>query len=67
VTESVLKALKRGPKSRREIKEELGVEDSHLDKILRELVREGKIRASSRRWVLTSSKTCHTCGGSGWI
>lgn len=67
--DEVLEALGGGPKSNREIRDQLGVSspNSVLDASLRRLKKQGKIKVVNRRWVLSSARVCHECNGKGWL
>ena len=67
--ERVLETLSGGPKSNREIRDQLGISspDPILDASLRRLKQQGKIQVVDRRWVLTSARVCPECRGKGWL
>lgn len=40
---------------------------SKLDRIVQSLRREGLIKFEKQKWLLSSTKTCEACGGTGRI
>ena len=72
VTEqSVAAALKKGPKSNKEIRALLNLDtqkyDQKLDRELQRLRKAGKLKLFNGRWTLTTTAACPTCGGKGWV
>jgi len=67
VERSVQTALKKGPKSNRELRRETGTEDKKLTRTLQRLRRRGVLRVVKGRWALTSVRICPKCGGKGWV
>jgi CRP-like cAMP-binding protein len=67
VERSVQTALRKGPKSNKQLREETGTEDKKLTRTLQRLRRRGVLRVVKGRWALTSVKICPKCGGKGWI
>ena len=72
VTEkSVATLLTKGPKSNKEIREGLGLStasyDPRLDRELQRLRKDGKLKLLNGRWSLSTTGTCPTCGGKGWV
>lgn len=69
--EKIQDALKKGPKTNRELRGDLGIKaksyDAKLDRTLQKMRKDGKIRADKGRWFVTSLQTCPHCGGKGWI
>jgi hypothetical protein len=69
--EQVRKVLKKGPKTNRELREDLGLDtksyDQKLDRTLQKLRKEGKLVILQGRWSLASIEACPTCHGRGWI
>lgn len=73
--DKIKKALNGGPKSLRQLKQDLSnasvesqdIEDKVLNKILQKLRKKGEIKAVKGRWVLTSTKICPKCDGKGWV
>lgn len=59
--------LANGPRTNKEIREVLGVEDRLLDRQLQRLRKTGAIRVVGRRWMTDSIRVCDTCGGRGWV
>jgi predicted HTH transcriptional regulator len=69
--DKVQKALKKGPKTNKELREELKLStdnyDSKLDQTLQKLRKQGKLRVINGRWSLVSFDICPTCEGRGWV
>jgi hypothetical protein len=72
VTEQdVASALKKGPKSNKEIRAALSLDtgkyDQRLDRELQRLRKTGKLKLLNGRWTLATTAECPTCGGKGWV
>lgn len=64
----LLKALKPGPKTNKELREQLSLgADPKLDRTLQKLRKDGKITVIDKRWALSIVGTCPTCEGRGWV
>ena len=65
VAEEIKKALRSGPLALSTLKRQ--IQDPDVEKTLRRLQREGKLRAGKGRWVLATLRVCPACGGKGWV
>lgn len=69
--EQIKDALKKGPKTNRELRGDLGIKaksyDAKLDRMLQKMRKDGKIKAVKGRWYDTTFVTCPGCGGKGWV
>jgi len=69
--DQIKKMLKSGPKSNKELRTSLGLDeknyDQNLDRTLQKLRKAGLIKPVKGRWVMASVKICPKCGGKGWI
>jgi len=64
---SIERALTKGPRSNKELRTELGVEDKTLTRTLQRLRRRGVLKVIKNRWVLSTVQICPTCEGRGWV
>lgn len=61
-------ALKKGPRSKKEIGKEAEVEDKVLTQILQKLRRRGEIQVrKDDTWALATVQICPNCKGRGWV
>jgi len=67
IEEKVERVLKQGPKSNKELKEKVKVEDKALTRTLQRLRRRGKLKVIKGRWALSGVKVCPKCSGKGWV
>jgi hypothetical protein len=69
--DNVTKILANGPKTNRELREELKLVktqgDPQLDRALQKLRKDGKILVVQGRWALSTVVMCPGCDGRGWI
>ncbi len=69
--ENVTKILTNGPKTNKEIRDELKLAkakgDPELDRTLQKLRKDGKILIVQGRWALSSVTVCPSCEGRGWV
>lgn len=66
----IQKALKKGPRTNRELRTDLGIRgtyDAKLDRALQRMRKDGKIKADKGRWFTTSVQVCPSCDGKGWV
>lgn len=66
---TVKKALTDGPRSNKELREQLGLEkaDPKLDRKLQEMRKAGDIKIVGNRWAVSTVEKCPKCGGKGWV
>jgi hypothetical protein len=67
VEKEALSALKNGPKTNRELKDQLLSNDSVLGRTLQRLRRQGKIKVVNGRWTTAQAKICPKCQGRGFV
>lgn len=69
--EHVTKILTNGPKTNKELRDELRLAkakgDPQLDRALQKLRKDGKILVLQGRWALSSVVLCPGCDGKGWV
>ena len=69
--EKIQEALKKGPRTNRELRSDLGLKgsgyDAKLDRALQKMRKEGKIKVDKNRWIGLSVSICSACGGKGWV
>lgn len=69
--DNVTKILTAGPKSNKELRDELKLtkakSDPKLDRALQKLRKDGKILVVQGRWALTTVIECPSCSGRGWV
>lgn len=71
--EKIQEALKKGPRTNRELRADLGIKggkggyDAKLDRTLQKMRKEGKIKVDKSRWIGLSVSICSTCDGKGWV
>jgi hypothetical protein len=64
----IKKALRKGPKTSRELDQELKLKgDPALGKLLRKMKRAGDIKTKGNRWYDASFSVCPHCEGKGWV
>jgi len=68
--EKIQEALKKGPRTNRELRADLGMKggyDAKLDRTLQKMRKEGKIKVDKNRWIGLTVSICDKCGGKGWV